>query len=175
MNYLYHMVPDKMKGNFLIPLNALKKKYPSAYREEVKKYKGRESILKIKVPILNCLWNDVIHMTSVNPKDLKKALDDAGRSKDSQKMKFFRINSSELDNKSIILFLYSHQGKISNKEDYTAFKPSNLKKYAKIPSKTKKYFKESYLKRERPLMFHLVPHILYKGKINIKNCKIIEV
>ena len=60
MNYLYHKVPEDIKGNFLMPLNSLKKKYPSIYNKKVKKYEGRETLFNLKFPILNCLWNDQI-------------------------------------------------------------------------------------------------------------------
>ena len=51
----------------------------------------------------------------------------------------------------------------------------NLKKYNKISPEAKKYFRDSYNSKKKPLLFHLIPHILYKGKINIENCRKIEV
>lgn len=175
MEYLYHMMPDNMKGNFLMPLNTLKKEHPSLYKEEVKKYEGRKFLLKVKIPYLNCLWNDVIHMTSINPKDHKKALVEAGMRKNI-KTKWFRINPKDLDKDSTIVWLYPEKkGRKLDKKEYVKFNHSRLKKYSKVPVKTKKYFKETLDKWQRPFWFHLIPHILYKGKINIKNCKIIEV
>ena len=169
------MIPDDMKGDNLMPLNTLKKEYPKLYKEEVKKYEGRKFLLKIKIPHLDCLWNDVLHITAVNPRELRKALVQAGMHKNI-KAKWFKINPKDLDKDSTIVWKYPDKkdGKFYKKE-YTKFNPSNLKRYSKVPLKTKKYFKKSFDKWQRPLWFHLIPHILYKGKINIKNCKVIEV
>ena len=170
MNYLYHDVPENMKGNFLIPLNSMKKKNPSLYKDEVKKYKGRESLLKIKVPLLDCLWNDVVHLTAVHPRDLKKALVNSGMPKNIT-MKWFKINLKSLEQDKTIVYLYKYE---DESKDYKKFNHSDLKKYGRIPANTKKYFKKCYNEGYIPLIFHLVPHILYKGEINIKNCDIIE-
>ena len=64
MEYVYHMVPEELKGEYLIPLNELKRVYPNLYREYIQKYKDhtqRENLLTRKIPKLECLWNDVVH------------------------------------------------------------------------------------------------------------------
>jgi hypothetical protein len=63
-NYLYHFVPKDVRGTQLYPLSVLKKKFPDRYAEEVKKYQGRVFVKKIKIPVLNCLWNDVMRLTT---------------------------------------------------------------------------------------------------------------
>ena len=77
MNYLYHRVPKNLQGQYLMPLTQLKKNHPEIYQEHLKKYEGRESLLKFKIPKLNCLWNDVIHLTAVQPKKLDEAFREA--------------------------------------------------------------------------------------------------
>jgi|TARA_Y100000034_G_scaffold55831_1_gene68378 hypothetical protein len=173
MNYLYHKVPEDMKGNFLMPLNSLKKKYPSIYNEKVKKYEGRETLLNLKFPILNCLWNDVIHLTAVNPEKLKKALIKAGSPK-RKKSKWFKIDPRILNKSITIVNLYKIRN-LFNEKNYIFFQIRDLDKYNKIGSKTKAYFREEFSMGRKPMVFHFIPHILYKGKINIKDCEVIEV
>ena len=152
----------------------MKKKYPSVYKDEVKKYKGRENILKIKIPFLNCLWNDVIHLTAVHPKELKKALIESGFPNKKEKVQWFKINPKILDMSKTIVNLYEIRN-LSDEKNYVPFKISDLNKYNKIGSKTKSYFRKEFFEGRRPFRFHLVPHILYKNKINTQNCKVIEV
>ena len=64
MPFVYHIVHEKMHGKMLYSLNSLKRKYPQAYKEEIKKYKGRKEVMKRKIPHLNCYWNDAIHVYS---------------------------------------------------------------------------------------------------------------
>ena len=43
MQYVYHMVPEELKGEYLIPLNELKSVYPNLYGEYIQKYKRSSS------------------------------------------------------------------------------------------------------------------------------------
>lgn len=81
MNYLYHWVPKDLQGDTLFPLNTLKEKYPDLYKKEASKYVGREQIMQDVLPILNCLWNDVLHFSAVHPSLVKEALFESGRTK----------------------------------------------------------------------------------------------
>ncbi len=82
--YLYHWVPDDMIGDTLYPLNILKHTHPDLYTKKVSKYIGREKVMDQIIPILDCLWNDVLHFTAVHPKDVKDALIKAGSKKFSK-------------------------------------------------------------------------------------------
>ncbi|MBK8551651.1 MAG: hypothetical protein IPL53_11555 [Ignavibacteria bacterium] len=70
MNYLYHRVPKNLRGNVLYPLNTLKEIHPDLYEQQASKYAGREHITCQIIPILNCLWNDVLHFSAVNPEEI---------------------------------------------------------------------------------------------------------
>ena len=92
------------------------------------------------------------------------------------KVKCLKIKPKDLDKNLIIVFLYPKNIiERDKRKAYTRFKVNNLKKYGKIPVKTKKYFKKTFDEYQRPFWFHLIPHILYRGNINIKNCEVIEV
>lgn len=176
MNYLYHRVPDKIVGKEIIPLNKLKKISKGAYDKEVKKYEGREFLLKRIIPKLDCLWNDVIFLTAIHPTKVRKALRKIGFRKFT-KSKYFKINPKLLNKEKTIIYLYPNVP-IKERDKpkyYIKFKIEDLKKYSNYKKDTLKYFKEKFKAKERPLLYHLVPHILYKGKLKIKDLEIIEV
>ncbi|MFB6246367.1 MAG: hypothetical protein ABEI74_02115 [Candidatus Pacearchaeota archaeon] len=79
MVYLYHRVPENMKGKTLYPLNHLKSNYPKAYRENLEKYKHRKHVLEKEIPTLNCKLVDAIHLVPVYPSKISKALKEAGK------------------------------------------------------------------------------------------------
>ncbi|MEZ4114191.1 MAG: hypothetical protein R3B65_01950 [Candidatus Paceibacterota bacterium] len=61
--------------------------------------------------------------------------------------------------------------------DNSEFEDFDIKKfneYSKIGEKTKEYFKEKIKNNEEPLIFHMIPHILYKGNIDTSNLEIIS-
>lgn len=168
------MVPLKMKGKYLMPLNEIKKIYPEIYKEEIKKYEGRKKILKIKIPQLNCSWNDVIHMGAIPPRKLKAALMKESGFKDMKKNKWFQINPKSLDPKNTIIYLYSKGGYTKTPKDFVNFKAAEVGKYNKIGQRAKNYYKMMYKRGKKPLLFGFIPHFLYKGKIDISQCKVVE-
>ena len=135
------------------------------YFDKAKKYEGREQVMQQVIPILNCLWNDVLHFSAVHPKELKSALLEAGH-KDIQ-MTFYQVNPELIDPKNSVVYLYVTNRK--SEEDFSHFNPKDIQKFSSIPQGTKDYYKEILDKGGRPLLYHLVPHILYKGSIDTTN------
>lgn len=176
MNHLYHMVPQEMEGTILYPLNVLKRKNPELFKKHFKKYEGREHVTEQFIPTLNCLWNDVLHFTAVDPHEVKNALLEAGR-KDIPELKFYRIDPNLFDPKLTTVYLYAQTKKEDDmkEENFEQYIPSEVGKYTPLPQITKDYYKEKIVKGERPLFFHRVPHILYKGSLDVSNLPIITV
>lgn len=106
MMYIYHSVPKNLQGNILYPLNALKEKYPDIYEQQVSKYVGREHIIQQRIPILDCLWNDVLHFSAVNPKEIRRALIEAGDNTDITRS-YYQVDSKLIDPKNVIVYLYA--------------------------------------------------------------------
>lgn len=175
MNYLYHAVPRNMQGDVLYPLNTLKEKYPEIYKRQIGKYVGREHVTEQRIPFLNCLWNDVLHFSPVNPKELKQALVEAGRSPDFT-MTFYQIHPNLIDPKHTIVYLYPNTNKDQmSEENFVPYAPEDVSKFSLIPQASKDYYREMFSKGERPLFYHRIPHILYKGELNIADVAVVTV
>lgn len=174
MNYLYHRVPHNMSGTILYPLNTLKEIKPEVYRDEVEKYAGRGHLLKTKVPILNCLWNDVVFLTAVTPNELMQNLREGGF--EEEIISCFKIPVEAVLGASCVAFIYQrNKGVISDDVDYEAFDSARMQTYREVPSETISHYKERHAEGNRPLFFHYVPHILYKGSIDTSRIEIITV
>jgi hypothetical protein len=173
MEYLYHRVPKNMEGTILYPLNMLKNTCPEIYADQVKKYIGREMLLTKEIPPLKCLWNDVLHFTAVSPEVLKTALKEAGI---YYKMSFFKVPISIIEGENSIAFTQredANSAKIIN--DYEIFDPKRIEIYRTIPLKTIEYYKQKKADGLLPLLYHLVPHVLYRGIIETEGLEIISV
>lgn len=48
--FVYHRVPENLRGTVLYPLNMLKDVFPDIYTETVRKYEGREHVLETRIP-----------------------------------------------------------------------------------------------------------------------------
>jgi hypothetical protein len=162
-----------MFGTILYPLNVLKETHPEVYTEHAKKYEGREQLLTATVPPLDCLWNDVLHFTAVAPHELKANLAKAGIT--TEPTAWYKVPVTLVEGKNSIAFLYRRDlGVMPNFKEYEPFDASRMDIYRKVPDETIEYYKEQNAKGKRPLLFHLVPHILYKGTIDITGFDIIS-
>ncbi len=106
MSYLYHNVPKNLHGNILYPLNVLKQIHPDIYDQQVSKYFGREQLLKLQIPILECLWNDVLHFSAVNPAEIKQAFIEAGGNPDFT-MNYYQVDPKLISPENAVLYLYA--------------------------------------------------------------------
>lgn len=178
--YLYHMVPDKMEANeegkkILYPLNMLKEKFPGLYEVELEKYNSdekRKTVVERLIPTLeNAAWGDVVQLTAIHPKDLKKALVDAGLT--PRELKFYQVDPDLLDPKNTTIYLYQDGFDKEGEESFSQYNPKELSEHAIVPERTKEYYKEKFLQKERPLLFVGVPHIFHKGPIDVSNFPVI--
>ena len=175
MSFLYHRVPENMQGTILYPLNELKSIYPDVYQTEVQKYEGREHIPTQTVFFLNCLWNDVLHLSALHPSEITKAYATLGYEKKTTS--YFEIDPHTFEPEKTVVYLYSPRtkGVQPPENDFVPYNPDAIEQYARFPQETLAYYKEMLSARKKPLLWHRVPHILYKGAIDTKNLPSISV
>jgi hypothetical protein len=175
-NYLYHLKPKDMVGCVLQPLNKLKEANPEIYTLKVKKYTGREFLLERYIPVLDCLWNDVIHLSPVEPIEWKEALVKAGMK--DQTFTFYKIDPAQLNQSDLAIYLFKELKRhrhIVPDEEFVRYSPAQLETIRHISPATQHYFAEQYQKNEKPLLFFGIPHVLYCGKIDVLHLKTVTV
>jgi len=175
------MVPKKMIGKKLVPLNKLKTKQAELYNEYAKKYYDhpeREKLLERRIPKLNCLWNDVNHFLPLNPTRIYNALKELGVNVKSG-ISFYKIPILNLKHNKNAIYLYRKENyngpaaKMNNEE----INLIDIKKYielSSIPADTINYYEEEHRKGNRFGMFPFIPHILSLGEVDISNAEIIN-
>lgn len=171
MSYLYHGKHPEIKGDILYPLNMLRAIYPDLYDAHVKRYAGKEKILEDVIPVLNCLWNDVLHFSPVHPAEIKKAFTELGKDFEAE---YFEVPAELLEPEKSIIYLNGEIPKMDPK-NWLPFSPETVSQFSQLPELTKLHYKEQFEKNESPLLYAKTPHILYKGALNIKNFQIITV
>jgi len=176
---LYHLVPKNLQGKTLYPLNQLKSTHPERYAEHIKKYNWRKETLQGIIPILNCLWNDVLHFSPVHPQQVKNNYQNAGFTVNT--LRAFEINAKTLEPSRTVIYQYLHKPskdrsvKYSFPNNFVPYDLTKLNAMTELPESTKTYYAEMFAKGKRPLAFVGVPHVLYKGSLDISDVPIIEV
>jgi hypothetical protein len=173
MHYLYHRVPKEMNGHILYPLNQLKAISPDTYAQQIKKYEDRPGVLQRNIPALNCLWNDVLHLTAVHPTVLNEAFISAGK---QYNLRFYEIDPEMLEKERMIVYLYDRPSFGSDhipEDEWERFETSQLPRYSVIPQFTLGYYRDTIALGKEPLLFVRIPHILYKGTLDVRGLKIV--
>src|SRR4051794_33142045 len=172
---VFHFVPEPMVGTLLYPLNALKDRAPEVWRREVAKYKGREQVLQKPVPPLGCLWNDVLHLSTVHPSLVAAELAAVGL--ELPRKAFYELDVGALDPERTVIFLNwrSQEPSASDESQWLPFDLANLVGLAGVNESTRRYYRESAGYGQRPLLYGYLPHVLFRGSLETLGLPVHEV
>jgi len=172
---LFHFVPSPMAGTVLYPLNELKQLEPEIWRREVAKYDGREQLLEMPIPPLGCLWNDVLHLSIVHPREIVAELEAAGV--EPLRRRFFEFDAGVFDPERTVIFLNRPTDVAARSDDsqWLPFESANLDRLVELTEPTRRYNRECAMRRERPRLFAHLPHVFYRGALETRPLPRLEV
>lgn len=170
--YVYHIKNSNFKGKYIYPLSDLKSIYPYIYKEEIKKYKNRESHPDIKIEIIDAQWKDCVNLSTLNPMKIFQLEELLGIYKKEDDIEIFQFDIKDL--KNFEMCLYDDNKSPRKNEAYKHITHKTYKETQFIPTKTVEYFAKSKENKEYPLLFAYVPHILIKGALPIDKANIIK-
>lgn len=163
-----------MVGSVLYPLNELRERDPDTFARACAKYAGREQVLKQGVPLLDCLWNDVLHLSPVHPVEFVEALESAGFTPDRRR--FVEVDAAELEPTRTVLFLNSTDREHRYDESqWKSFDARVVPRHARLPQATRDYYAACAHDGTRPLLFAYVPHVLFRGSLDVSKLSLVEV
>jgi hypothetical protein len=174
---LYHLVPEELSGTKLYPLNQLISISPGAYARAVAKYAGREEITQKVIPVFECLWNDVVFFSPVHPEKITQARREAGLVAEYEKKRSWLVLDSDvLDQSQMLLYRHRPQWLIDQAADKTEYIP-----FVEVSEAEKSQMTEmpegalwSIRKfREQAFFQSYIPHVLYKGVIDVAGANIV--
>lgn len=172
MTYLYHGVPEKMEGTQLIPLNEMFKSHTDLYEQYMDKYKGREEILERRIPLLDCLWNDVVQLLPLHPRALFELQQKLGLIEEIPNYEYFQVDSGKLESDKTVVYFKTAPGE----EHVTVkwLKDVDLDELQTIPPATVQYYESLVGKNEPVFNYQFVPHIVYKGNVTVSKSETIH-
>lgn len=167
-----------MQGSVLYPLNSLRAMYPDVYTHHMQKYANRMHVPRQHIPLFdNCLWNDVLFTSAVEPAKLYEARRQAGWP-EMPPPQFYKIDPRKLDQTKLGVFLFRpNRGAVLGVDDFTQYNYEDLATYSQIPRETIEYYAQEFAAGESniKLFWRFIPHILYHGAIDVSDVKIISV
>jgi hypothetical protein len=177
--FVYHFKPQGMIGDFLVPLNNMQETHPDVYAEQMKKYKGSEQMLKQKIPMLNCLWNDVLHLSSINPQIIintwrEKELYE--QAKLPKEIEVYKIPIDLLDEETTICFQslnYDFYEYTPELEKYSKFNKATFQEQTIVEPKQLEVWKNDTKAKRVMLWYSNTMHVLAKQQIDTRSCELI--
>jgi hypothetical protein len=152
-----------MRGGTLYPLNALRAAYPELYEEERRKYDGREQLLELRIPVLDVLWNDALHLAPIHPSRLAAAWRTVGLSSPAWEREFFEIPVARIDAKRAVWFT---SGALPL-DDVTPFDPARYRELTEPPAPYHEYLVDYKERGRRARPFAYVPHVLVAAPVDV--------
>ena len=170
--YFYHGIPEDMKGSELIPLNKMLEVDPNLRAKYLEKYTGREEILDRKIPLLDCLWNDVVQLLPLHPRQLFELQKELGLIPEIPDYKYYQIDTSTLDPSQTVVYFKTAPGE----ENVTVkwLEDVNLEELQGIPEATRKYYESMVDTGEPVFNYQFVPHVVYRGAIDVSSAQMIH-
>lgn len=171
---LYHLVPRRLVGSRLLPLGRLRDLHPELYVEYVRKYEGREYLLERRVPGLGCLWSDVLFFTAVPPSLIRTLHEEAGFT--PPPLRWFEVDMATLEESSLYVYWYLHheRERVFEPDNWEPFKASLLPRIRDVPQATRDHYLEAASSGRAPFAFFRIPHVLYRGDIDVRALHVVE-
>lgn len=170
MPYLYHGIPEDMKGSELITLNKMLEVDPELRAKYLEKYKGREEILERKIPLLDCLWNDVVQLLPLHPRQLFELQKELSLITEIPDYRYYEIDVNNLDPSQTVVYFKTAPGE----ENVTVkwLKDVRLEELQEIPGATKKYYESMIGTGEPVFNYQFVPHVVHRGTIDVSSAQV---
>lgn len=172
--HIYHIKRPDFAGTRLYPLNRLKDTLPAVYGSAIKKYEGREWLMGVKLPALDCLWNDVLHFSLMHPSVIYKHLSAAGIDYSKWELLWFEVPLADALAHPCVLYKNTRQDRSSREFPESEFEPVSPERVTELsgmPERNLRYYKECVAEKTHPLLWAYAPHVLVKGDLDISNYK----
>ena len=178
--FLYHFRPKHMQGHVLFPLNALKEALPEIYSYQAEKYKGRERLLEKKIPILDCLWNDVIHLSPIHPQIIldcfrKEGLYDYAGGH-GRELEVFKIPSTHIEEQNTVCFQsgnFDFTNYDPKRDKFWRFKRDQYEEQLEVHADQIRVWLSDKAAERKLFWFSHTTHILTKQVLDIRSCEIV--
>lgn len=167
---VFHAVPSPMVGSVLYPLTELERVDREAWRRARSKYAGREHVLELRVPPLNCMWNDVLHLSTVHPAEIWHELRDAGLQPPPRR--FFEFDAADFDARRTVIFASDADSVASQ---WMSFDQAALAGLSALNDASRRYYRACAADGTRPLVWAYLPHVLHDGPLDTCGTPIIAV
>ena len=184
MRFLYHARPPDMRGETLYPLNRLRSIDRALYEREQAKYEGREAVLEFRIPLIDVLWNDTLHLSTIHPYHLAAAWRAVGLWTPTLERPFFQIPVERVGRYQSVCLQASRSGSTTRRTRTCRWHRRSRSSDCSIsptigsrgrpPVSYYEYLRRQRQRGHRPLLFPKVPHVLVSGPVDVAGLALVR-
>jgi hypothetical protein len=179
MAFVYHARPPGMRGSALEPLSALRARHPDLHAAGRAKYEGeRARNLEIRVPGLDAMWDEVVHLMPLHPGRVYRAQLTSGL--EPERLTFFRVPVDRLPSARTAWFRFDlelgldeHLGQPAA-EQFAPFDPTRYRELPDVPERTRAYYEAAVSAGLRPLPYRFIPQVLVAGAVDVAGAEVVD-
>ncbi len=177
--FVCHFQPPQMHGATLVPLNLLKSMHLETYEQEAKRYTGREKLMKRVIPILDCLWNDVIHLSPIHPQRVLDVWKQEGMISSQKKdavFPTFKIPVEKLIESQTVCFQSFNfvRGSYDSLLDkYWRFSSTEYREQVEVHDDQVRVWRANRDAKQMRFWYSHTMHILARQEIDVSDCEIV--
>lgn len=162
--FLYHVIKSPPMDRCLYPLNVLREKHRELYERHMQKYTGREHLLNVRIPFWDCLWNDVLFLSAIPPREVLKGIRDAGGH--PPPLSFYTFTPEDIQPDCCCVWLFE-KADAQDPQQYVPYEPELIERYSVLPPATLAHYRQAIAAGKRPFFHQFVPHFLYRGCLHV--------
>jgi hypothetical protein len=179
MSFVYHTRPAELRGTTIEPLSALRAAHPDLHAAAAAKYAGaRVRNLAIRVPILDVMWDDLVHLLPLHPGRVYRAQRAAGLEPAPQT--FFRIPVGRLPPEKTLWFRFGTVLGLEEQlgqppdDEFAPFDAEAYRELAEVPGRAAAYYRAAVAAGLRPSPFRFIPQVLVAAPIEVAGVEMVE-
>lgn len=182
MPFIYHLVPEDMRGEELVPLAELRSLWPDLHQREIKKYDDhpqRKMLPQRILKKLNCPQAEVLHFSPIHPRLMFEGLKSVFPDWDHPS-KFFEIPIERLRGLPSVMFDMNCTGRYIFGEDepeemFDWVTPESYQILTEIPREALEFYRSwrEQGRRGAPAMAR-IPHVMVRGRVNVQDCRTLD-
>lgn len=169
---VYHFKQNPFVGTRILPLNRLLETDAAVARAHFEKYANRPKLIQQVIEPLGCLWNDVIHLSPINPQLILDEWRRLGLPVPSRALEVFRIPSSILNESRTVI---CHLSTGNPRKDYFPFKADEYQESHSVSPEQIAEWMDQNAKGMAAFWYSATPHILTMDPIDVTGLEVFEI
>jgi hypothetical protein len=187
IDFVYHRKRPDFRGDQLVPLTDLQRLHPDLHAAAAAKYRGREWTMAWRIPILDVLWNDVVHCSPLHPHLVYRALHARAPDRFGE-AEYFAIPVARFAHRRAVYWKFaappyparawdawSPAERAAWAADFEPFAPGRHRPPTDVPPVTLAHYDEM-LARGQPvlLVYYGIPHVQVAGAIDVADLAVVR-